>query len=47
MGSQKHGVHKYFSKHVDEGRVVKVQCNFCQWVNRKNTTRMIQNLKDF
>ena len=47
MGHQKHCVHEFFSKHVDEGRVVKVQWSFCQWVNRKNTTRIIQHLKDF
>ena len=47
MGRQKHCVHKYFSKHVDEGRVVKVQWSFCQWVNRKNTTTIIQHLKEF
>ena len=47
MGRQKHCVHKLFSKHVDEGLVVKVQCNFCQWVERKNTTRIIQHPKHF
>ena len=26
---------------------MKVQWSFCQWVNRKNTTRIIQHLKDF
>ena len=47
MGRQKHCVHNYFFKHVNVARVVKVQWSFCQWVNRKNMTRIIQHLKDF